>query len=235
MGGGMPQMSGGMPQMGGGMPQTQTSGLNVPNMPLLLSGDGGSPEALNALRNQQYLAQLSRHQSELTRYNAKQLEYLDQQRRYQQSMIDHQAGAALLMQKQQQDVIKEQMKQLQSSYGSNDVLGNDNTVGGRVSQHVWTASLFVSPALRLAVELLAWDPAVSTLIPPVCQRSPVCTSPQKHTSSVMLSSQKCRASGFTVERALFEEFHWSEPTSSIECYRHVHWVFIIKAKFGNSR
>lgn len=132
MGGGMPQMSGGMPQMGGGMPQTQTSGLNVPNMPLLLSGDGGSPEALNALRNQQYLAQLSRHQSELTRYNAKQLEYLDQQRRYQQSMIDHQAGAALLMQKQQQDVIKEQMKQLQSSYGSNDVLGNDNTVGGRV-------------------------------------------------------------------------------------------------------
>lgn len=56
MGGGMPQMSGGMPQMGGGMPQTQTSGLNVPNMPLLLSGDGGSPEALNALRNQQYLA-----------------------------------------------------------------------------------------------------------------------------------------------------------------------------------
>lgn len=30
------------------------------------------------------------------------MEYLDQQRRYQQTMIDHQAGAALLMQKQQQ-------------------------------------------------------------------------------------------------------------------------------------
>lgn len=97
--------------MGSGMSQT---GLNVPAMPLLLSGENGTPEAINALRNQQYLAvsptqystslktswylllqQLARHQSELTRYNAKQLEYLDQQRRYQQSMIDHQAGAAV--------------------------------------------------------------------------------------------------------------------------------------------
>ncbi|WKY14722.1 hypothetical protein Q1695_000332 [Nippostrongylus brasiliensis] len=119
--------------VGSGMPQgLPQGGLNIPNMPLLLSGDNGTPEALNALRNQQYLAQLSRHQSELTRYNAKQLEYLDQQRRYQQSMIDHQAGAALLMQKQQQDVINEQLKQLQTSYGNTDNLGNDNTVGGRV-------------------------------------------------------------------------------------------------------
>ncbi|XGW35732.1 hypothetical protein V3C99_019151 [Haemonchus contortus] len=115
--------------MGSGMSQT---GLNVPAMPLLLSGENGTPEAINALRNQQYLAQLARHQSELTRYNAKQLEYLDQQRRYQQSMIDHQAGAALLMQKQQQDIINEQLKQVQSSFGQSDSLGNDNTVGGRV-------------------------------------------------------------------------------------------------------
>ncbi|VDO20017.1 unnamed protein product [Haemonchus placei] len=114
--------------MGSGMSQT---GLNVPAMPLLLSGENGTPEAINALRNQQYLAQLARHQSELTRYNAKQLEYLDQQRRYQQSMIDHQAGAALLMQKQQQDIINEQLKQVQSSFGRSDSLGNDNTVGGR--------------------------------------------------------------------------------------------------------
>ncbi|KAK6062316.1 hypothetical protein COOONC_00026 [Cooperia oncophora] len=115
--------------MGSGMSQ---SGMNLPAMPLLLSGENGTPEALNTLRNQQYLAQLARHQSELTRYNAKQLEYLDQQRRYQQSMIDHQAGAALLMQKQQQDIINEQLKQVQSAFGKTETLGNDNTVGGRV-------------------------------------------------------------------------------------------------------
>ena len=45
---------------------------------------------------------MAKHQSELNSYSAKQMEYLDQQRRYQQTMIDHQAGAALLMQKQQQ-------------------------------------------------------------------------------------------------------------------------------------
>ncbi|KAK5964769.1 hypothetical protein GCK32_016054, partial [Trichostrongylus colubriformis] len=77
--------------MGSGMSQT---GMNLPAMLPLLSGENGTPESLNALRNQQYLAQLARHQSELTRYNAKQLEYLDQQRRYQQAMIDQQAGAA---------------------------------------------------------------------------------------------------------------------------------------------
>ena len=45
---------------------------------------------------------MAKHQSELNSYSAKQMEYLDRQRRYQQAMIDHQAGAALLMQKQQQ-------------------------------------------------------------------------------------------------------------------------------------
>ncbi|RCN40737.1 hypothetical protein ANCCAN_13317 [Ancylostoma caninum] len=108
------------------------SGLSMPNIPMLMSGGNGSPEALNAIRNQQYLAQLARHQSELTQYSAKQMEYLDHQRRYQQAMLDHQAGAALLMQKQQQDVINEQIKQLKSSYSNSDSLGNDNTVGGRV-------------------------------------------------------------------------------------------------------
>ncbi|VDM57451.1 unnamed protein product [Angiostrongylus costaricensis] len=111
---------------------SQNAALSMPNAAMLFSGANGSPESLNALRNQQYLAQLARHQSELTQYSAKQMEYLDQQRRYQQSMIDHQAGAALLMQKQQQDLINEQMKQLKASYGNNDNLTNDNTVGGRV-------------------------------------------------------------------------------------------------------
>uniref|UniRef100_A0A0K0D7F1 ATPase_AAA_core domain-containing protein n=1 Tax=Angiostrongylus cantonensis TaxID=6313 RepID=A0A0K0D7F1_ANGCA len=111
---------------------SQNAPLSMPNAAMLFSGANGSPESLNALRNQQYLAQLARHQSELTQYSAKQMEYLDQQRRYQQSMIDHQAGAALLMQKQQQDLINEQMKQLKASYGNNDNLTNDNTVGGRV-------------------------------------------------------------------------------------------------------
>ncbi|KIH69593.1 hypothetical protein ANCDUO_00057 [Ancylostoma duodenale] len=111
------------------------SALNMPNIPMLMSGGNGSPEALNAIRNQQYLAQLARHQSELTQYSAKQMEYLDHQRRYQQAMLDHQAGAALLMQKQQQDVINEQLKQMKSSYGNSDSLGNDNTVGGRRRSH----------------------------------------------------------------------------------------------------
>ncbi|VDM81769.1 unnamed protein product [Strongylus vulgaris] len=74
------------------MPQ---SGLSLPSVPLLLAGGNGSPESINAIRNQQYLSQLSRHQSEITAYNAKQMEYLDQQRRYQQAMLDHQAGAAM--------------------------------------------------------------------------------------------------------------------------------------------
>ncbi|CAJ0584516.1 unnamed protein product, partial [Mesorhabditis spiculigera] len=61
------------------------------------------------MRNQAYLAELAKHQHELTSYSAKQMEYLDQQRRYQQAVIDHQAQAALLMQQQQQKLINEQL------------------------------------------------------------------------------------------------------------------------------
>ncbi|KJH42919.1 hypothetical protein DICVIV_11084 [Dictyocaulus viviparus] len=129
------QSSGLNPNIGEGMvnnmgiPQTA---LMMPNSPLMFSGGNGSPESLNALRNQQYLAQLARHQSELNQYSSKQMEYLDQQRRYQQSMIDHQAGAALLMQKQQQELISEQMKKLRESYGNGNHLGNDSIIGGRI-------------------------------------------------------------------------------------------------------
>ena len=71
------------------------AGMRNPDISGMLSGGGGTPEAVNAVRNQAYLAELSKHQSELNAYSAKQMEYLDQQRRYQQAMIDHQAGAAV--------------------------------------------------------------------------------------------------------------------------------------------
>ncbi|EGT43207.1 hypothetical protein CAEBREN_18428 [Caenorhabditis brenneri] len=115
------------------------AGMRNPDISGMLSGGGGTPEAINAVRNQAYLAELSKHQSELNAYSAKQMEYLDQQRRYQQAMIDHQAGAALLMQKQQQEIIAKQMQNMKQSYGvgenapgeSKDFEENDNTVGGR--------------------------------------------------------------------------------------------------------
>ncbi|KAK6765106.1 hypothetical protein RB195_025154 [Necator americanus] len=106
------------------------SPLSMVNIPMLMVGNGSS-ESLNAIRNHQYLAQLAHHQSELAQYNSKQMEYLDQQRRYQQAMIDHQAGASLLMQKQQQEV-NEQLRQLKQSNGSSESLGADNNVGGRI-------------------------------------------------------------------------------------------------------
>ncbi|CAI2357180.1 unnamed protein product [Caenorhabditis sp. 36 PRJEB53466] len=116
------------------------SGMRNPDISGMLSGGQGTPEAINAVRNQAYLAELSKHQSELNSYSAKQMEYLDQQRRYQQAMIDHQAGAALLMQKQQQEIIAKQMANMKQSYGMNEdgsasqakeFSENDNTVGGR--------------------------------------------------------------------------------------------------------
>ncbi|KAF1748036.1 hypothetical protein GCK72_024503 [Caenorhabditis remanei] len=115
------------------------AGMRNPDISGMLSGGGGTPEAVNAVRNQAYLAELSKHQSELNAYSAKQMEYLDQQRRYQQAMIDHQAGAALLMQKQQQEIIAKQMQNMKQSYGagettpgeSKDFEDNDNTIGGR--------------------------------------------------------------------------------------------------------
>uniref|UniRef100_A0A0N5ARU4 Uncharacterized protein n=1 Tax=Syphacia muris TaxID=451379 RepID=A0A0N5ARU4_9BILA len=72
-------------------------------------------DAINQYRKEQYLAELQRHQNELDQYTAKQMEYLDQQRKYQQSMLDHQAGAALLMQEQQQNLLNKRMKLM--SYG----------------------------------------------------------------------------------------------------------------------
>ncbi|CAB3400385.1 unnamed protein product [Caenorhabditis bovis] len=113
------------------------SGISNPDIAGMLSGSGGTPEAINAVRNRAYLAELAKHQQELNAYSAKQMEYLDQQRRYQQAMIDHQAGAALLMQKQQQEIIAEQIKKMKQSYElpNEPAKGfdeNDNTVGGRV-------------------------------------------------------------------------------------------------------
>uniref|UniRef100_A0A8R1DLI0 Uncharacterized protein n=1 Tax=Caenorhabditis japonica TaxID=281687 RepID=A0A8R1DLI0_CAEJA len=114
------------------------SGMRNPDISGMMSGGQGTPEAINAVRNQAYLAELSKHQAELNSYSAKQMEYLDQQRRYQQAMIDHQAGAALLMQKQQQEIIAKQMQSMKQSYGLNedptkpqDFSENDNTSGGR--------------------------------------------------------------------------------------------------------
>ena len=53
------------------------------------------PRMVNEMRNQAYLAELAKHQHQLTSYSAKQMEYLDQQRRYQQALIDHQSEAAV--------------------------------------------------------------------------------------------------------------------------------------------
>ncbi|CAD6187599.1 unnamed protein product [Caenorhabditis auriculariae] len=127
-----------MPAQRSLVPQTQSlspgSALGGMDFPNLLANGPGTPEAVNAVRNQAYLAELSKHQSELSTYSAKQMEYLDQQRRYQQAMIDHQAGAALLMQKQQQEVINEQIRKMKESYNLGEEIpaNNDNTVGGRL-------------------------------------------------------------------------------------------------------
>ncbi|CAJ0947359.1 unnamed protein product, partial [Mesorhabditis belari] len=79
-------------------------------------GQGMDPRLINEMRNQAYLSELAKHQHELTQYSAKQMEYLDQQRRYQQAIIDHQAEAALLMQKEQQKAINEAMGQAKAMY-----------------------------------------------------------------------------------------------------------------------
>lgn len=47
------------------------------------------------MRKQKYLTELLQHQNQLNQYAAKQLEYLDAQRKYQEAMINHQAGAAV--------------------------------------------------------------------------------------------------------------------------------------------
>ncbi|VDM49500.1 unnamed protein product [Toxocara canis] len=51
---------------------------------------------LNKARNERYLADLRRHQRELQQYTANQMYFLDEQRRYQEAMLDHQATAAVM-------------------------------------------------------------------------------------------------------------------------------------------
>ncbi|GMR61720.1 hypothetical protein PMAYCL1PPCAC_31915, partial [Pristionchus mayeri] len=103
------------------------------------SPNAGGMDAVNTLRNRQYMAKLAQHQHELQEYSLKQMAYLDNQRRYQQQMIDHQAGAALLMQQQQQQLLEEQIdraKQLQenpfAAMAEAKATPTDNTVGGRL-------------------------------------------------------------------------------------------------------
>uniref|UniRef100_A0A1I7WKZ1 Uncharacterized protein n=1 Tax=Heterorhabditis bacteriophora TaxID=37862 RepID=A0A1I7WKZ1_HETBA len=66
----------------------QMSQQNPPNP---FSYQGQIPQSYSGLSQA-----LARQQSEVAQYSSKQMEYLDQQRRYQQAMIDHQAGAAVL-------------------------------------------------------------------------------------------------------------------------------------------
>ncbi|GMT05876.1 hypothetical protein PENTCL1PPCAC_28050 [Pristionchus entomophagus] len=126
----------------GSMPKESGFDALMPEPAAILAGASSNPggmDAVNTLRNRQYMAKLAQHQHELQTYSLKQMEYLDNQRRYQQQMIDHQAGAALLMQQQQQQLLEEQIdraKQLQenpftamSEAGANSP---DNTVGGRL-------------------------------------------------------------------------------------------------------
>uniref|UniRef100_A0A914Y2E5 Uncharacterized protein n=1 Tax=Panagrolaimus superbus TaxID=310955 RepID=A0A914Y2E5_9BILA len=77
------------------LPTSQLADL-IPLIPNNLNAAGPDGiEAINAARRHKYLSELQSHQNQLNDYSAKQLEYLDQQRRYQQQMVDHQAGAAV--------------------------------------------------------------------------------------------------------------------------------------------
>ncbi|GMT36726.1 hypothetical protein PFISCL1PPCAC_28023, partial [Pristionchus fissidentatus] len=126
------------------MGPVQESGLDalMPEPAALLAGTSSNPggmNAVNTLRNRQYMAKLAQHQHELQSYSLKQMEYLDQQRRYQQAMVDHQAGAALLMQQQQQQLLEEQIDRAKSlqenpftALSQSTSNAPDNTVGGRV-------------------------------------------------------------------------------------------------------
>lgn len=55
----------------------------------------GGIDSLNKARNEQYYADLQKHQQDLMQYGEKQMEFLDQQRRYQQAVLDQRAGAAV--------------------------------------------------------------------------------------------------------------------------------------------
>uniref|UniRef100_A0A915CVT3 Uncharacterized protein n=1 Tax=Ditylenchus dipsaci TaxID=166011 RepID=A0A915CVT3_9BILA len=95
---------GSLGSLAGLLPTSQLTSL-IPSLHSDNSNSAATVEAINAAKRQKYLIELQRHQNELNQYSGKQLEYLDQQRRYQEAMVNHQAGAALLMQQQQQDFL----------------------------------------------------------------------------------------------------------------------------------
>uniref|UniRef100_A0A7E4VH05 Uncharacterized protein n=1 Tax=Panagrellus redivivus TaxID=6233 RepID=A0A7E4VH05_PANRE len=88
----------------------------MPTIPNVMNVGSGGVEAINAAKRQQYLLELAKHQREVNDYSAKQMAYLDAQRRYNQQMTDHQAGAALLIQQQQQDFLSK----MQNKYAGFD-------------------------------------------------------------------------------------------------------------------
>uniref|UniRef100_A0A0N4ZMG9 Exported protein n=1 Tax=Parastrongyloides trichosuri TaxID=131310 RepID=A0A0N4ZMG9_PARTI len=90
--------NGGIPA---GLSPDMVASLMSPITENLSAGVGGA-EAINALRRQKYLQDLQKHQSEVNNFSQQQIEYLEAQRKYQQAMVNQQAGAALLMQQQQQ-------------------------------------------------------------------------------------------------------------------------------------
>uniref|UniRef100_A0A0N5BAD8 Uncharacterized protein n=1 Tax=Strongyloides papillosus TaxID=174720 RepID=A0A0N5BAD8_STREA len=105
LGGSFPTSSSHMSDMAGSIPAGLSpeviASLMTPVTENLASGVGGAA-AINALRKQKYLQDLQKHQHEINSYSQAQIEYLDAQRKYQQAMVNQQAGAALLMQQQQQ-------------------------------------------------------------------------------------------------------------------------------------
>ena len=107
------------------LPTAQLADL-IPAFPETLNAGAGGVESINAARKQKYLVELQRHQNQLNDYSAKQLEYLDQQRRYQQAMVDHQAGAALLLQQQQQNFLNN----MKNKYAGFDEIGRKTDVEG---------------------------------------------------------------------------------------------------------
>ncbi|CEF68418.1 Hypothetical protein SRAE_2000307500 [Strongyloides ratti] len=103
--GSFPTSSSNIADMAGSIPSglspEMVASLMTPITENLSAGVGGAA-AINALRKQKYLQDLQKHQHEVNHYSQAQIEYLDAQRKYQQAMVNQQAGAALLMQQQQQ-------------------------------------------------------------------------------------------------------------------------------------
>ncbi|TKR92923.1 hypothetical protein L596_007482 [Steinernema carpocapsae] len=118
---------------GGGLPlalQANQLSQMIPTIPQNL-GTGGMAE-INAARKAKYLQELQDHQRKLTDFNSKQMEYLDNMRRYEQQMLDHRAGAALLLQQQQQEFLNRQQAK---ALGSTTLVEEDNKVERRQPQH----------------------------------------------------------------------------------------------------